>query len=418
MTALLSSKNFSLNYSRFTPCHWISLERRRLKGNQYWKTLEMLCSSLEVSERLQLGNTAYFFKYTTEFWKIQSPEEQTLQHFLKLNCQKKNKKQKLSSSIRWQGIGDLGRRSLGILKYQIFLLLQKVFTSFFQPDFGVNEISLTLSVSVRERSLGEVSTSLKSVSPTLIASEAFQRYFQTTLNAMAQKCWVKGKMAKIPYVPSHFLLFFFLPGVWKIGISETTDSEVSCWEKSRSTPFPHPSPSLQKAILRVHLENTCSVPGIGCTRSRVLGGVRLGGCQPFHPWFQGLRRQSKPNPLSTPCLCCSFFPPFEFPLPFLFSFFLETNQNPHHQVSSMLIRKCPTDRERFEPLSDRPGRPQTSLGLGGLTWVCCCFITPGAAVAFVGSSVLRVVFHSSFLSLWETFGGDLVWVAKGKGFCW
>lgn len=128
---------------------------------------------------------------------------------MKLNCQKKNKKQKLSSSIRWQGIGDLGRRSLGILKYQIFLLLQKVFTSFFQPDFGVNEISLTLSVSVRERSLGEVSTSLKSVSPTLIASEAFQRYFQTTLNAMAQKCWVKGKMAKIPYVPSHFLLFFF-----------------------------------------------------------------------------------------------------------------------------------------------------------------------------------------------------------------
>lgn len=208
MTALLSSKNFSLNYSRFTPCHWISLERRRLKGNQYWKTLEMLCSSLEVSERLQLGNTAYFFKYTTEFWKIQSPEEQTLQHFLKLNCQKKNKKQKLSSSVRWQGIGDLGRRSLGILKYQIFLLLQKVFTSFFQPDFGVNDISLTLSVSVRERSLGEVSTSLKSVSPTLIASEAFQRYFQTTLNAMAQKCWVKGKMAKIPYVPSHFLLFF------------------------------------------------------------------------------------------------------------------------------------------------------------------------------------------------------------------
>lgn len=92
------------------------------------------------------------------------------------------------------------------------------------------------------------------------------------------------------------------------------------------------------------------------------------------------------------------FPPFEFPLPFLFSFFLETNQNPHHQVSSMLIDKCPTDRERFEPLSDRPGRPQTSLGLGGLTWVCCCFITPGAAVAFVGSSVLRVVFHSSFLS--------------------
>lgn len=47
-------------------------------------TLEMLSSSLEVNERLQLGNTAYFFKYTIEFWKIQSPEAQTLQHFLKL----------------------------------------------------------------------------------------------------------------------------------------------------------------------------------------------------------------------------------------------------------------------------------------------------------------------------------------------
>ena len=100
----------------------------------------MLCSSLEVSERLQLGNTAYFFKYTTEFLKIQSLEEQTSQHFLKIKLSKKKKK--LFSSIRWQGIGDLGRRSLGILKYQIFLLLQKVFTSFFQPDFGVNEIGL------------------------------------------------------------------------------------------------------------------------------------------------------------------------------------------------------------------------------------------------------------------------------------
>ena len=61
--------------------------------------------------------------------------------------------------------------------------------------------------------LGEVSTSLKSVWPTWIASEAFQRHFQTTLNDMAQKCWVKGKVAKILYVLSYFLRFFFLPGV-------------------------------------------------------------------------------------------------------------------------------------------------------------------------------------------------------------
>ena len=321
MTALLSSKNFSLNYSRFTPCHWISLERRRLKGNQYWKTLEMLCSSLEVSERLQLGNTAYFFKYTTEFWKIQSPEEQTLQHFLKLNCQKKE----LFFSIRWQGIGDLGRRSLGILKYQIFLLLQKVFTSFFQPGFGVNEISLTLSVSMRERrSLGEVSTSLKSVSPTLIASDAFQRYFQTTLNAMPQKCWVKGKVAKILYVPTHFLFFFlYLEFERKVFLKPQT---VKCpAERSHALPVPSPQSLFTKGSLRVHLEKTCSDPGIGCTRSRVLGGVRLGGCQPFHPWFQGLRRQSKPNPLSTPYWAphvsvAHFFLPLSFPLLSCFPF--------------------------------------------------------------------------------------------------
>ena len=52
----------------------------------------MLCSSPEVSERLQLGNTAYFFKYTTEFLKIQSLEEQTSQHFLKIKLSKKKKK--------------------------------------------------------------------------------------------------------------------------------------------------------------------------------------------------------------------------------------------------------------------------------------------------------------------------------------
>lgn len=145
--------------------------------------------------------------------------------------------------------------------------------------------------------LGEVSTSLKSVWPTLIASEAFQRYFQTTLNAMDQKCWVKGKVAKILYVLSHFLLFFFYLVFerWAFLKPQTVKCPA---ERSRAL---HPPQSLfTKGPLRVHLEKTCSEPDIGCTRSRVLGRVRMGGCQPFHPWFQGLRRQSKPYPLSTP----------------------------------------------------------------------------------------------------------------------
>ena len=184
-----------------------------------------------------------------------------------------------------------------------------------------------------------------------------------------------------------------------------------------------PQSLFTKGSLRVHLERTCSDPGIGCTRSRVLGRVRLGGCQPFHPWFQGLRRQSKPYPLSTPSWApdvsvARFFLPLSFPLLSCFPFSWKEIKTPPTQVSSKLIHKYPTDRERFEPFSDRPERPQTSLGLGGLTWVCRCFITPDAAVAFVGSSVLRVAFLSSFLSSWETFGGDLVWVAKGKDLCW
>lgn len=165
-----------------------------------------------------------------------------------------------------------------------------------------------------------------------------------------------------------------------------------------------PQSLFTKGSLRVHLEKTCSDPGIGCTRSRVLGRGEVGGMSAISSMVprpeKTVKAISTEHPiLSTPCLCCSFFPPFEFPPPSLFSFFLETNQPPHHQVSSMLIHKYPTDRERFEPLSDRPERPQTSLGLRGLTWVCRCFITPDAAVAFVGSSVSRVVFLSSFLSL-------------------
>lgn len=152
MTALLSSKNFSLNYSRFTPCHWISLERRRLKGNQYWKTLEMLCSSPEVSERLQLGNAAYFFKYTTEFLKIQSLEEQTFQHFLKI----KLSKTKTKTFLLYKMAGNRWSREEVFRDSEIsdFPVATEGFHFFLPARFWGewNWFVLTLSVSVRERS--------------------------------------------------------------------------------------------------------------------------------------------------------------------------------------------------------------------------------------------------------------------------
>lgn len=127
--------------------------------------------------------------------------------------------------------------------------------------------------------LGEVSTSLKTVWPTWIASEAFQRYFQPTLNAMAQKCWVKGKVAKILYVLSHFLLFFFLPGVWMMGVSETTAGEVSCWEKSCSTS--HPSPSLQKALLEFILRGLAVTLILAVQEAEFWGGWGWGDVSHF-----------------------------------------------------------------------------------------------------------------------------------------
>lgn len=133
----------------------------------------------------------------------------------------------------------------------------------------------------------------------------------------------------------------------------------------------------------------------------VFWGWRGWGGQPSRAWLQGLRGQSKPyqmsTPLATPDVSVAHsFLPFSFLLltitPFLFSFFSETD--PNRQLPSILHahptvpnHKCPTNRERFEPLSDRPGRPQTSSLLWGLTWVCRRFFTPGAAAAFVGSSV-------------------------------
>ena len=104
------------------------------------------------------------------------------------------------------------------------------------------------AIKLERRSSGEVSTSLKSVSPTLIASDAFQRYFQTTLTAMPQKCWVKGKVAKILYVPTHFLFFFFyLEFERKAFLKPQT---VKCpAERSHALPVPTPQSLFTKGSL-------------------------------------------------------------------------------------------------------------------------------------------------------------------------
>lgn len=170
----------------------------------------------------------------------------------------------------------------------------------------------------------------------------------------------------------------------------------------------HTSPSLQRALLEFIL-------------GRPAVTLDLAGPEAVFWRMSAIlprRGQSKPQKLSTQphgpfqdvSFACSSsllaFPHIKI-TPFPFSSFLETNQNPTTKHPLCPSKLYPTlsalqtrsTWKRFEPLRDRPGRPQTvftSLGSYLCLWlllypsVCCC--------SFCGLFCVTVV-HFPFLSL-------------------
>lgn len=126
MTALLSSKKPFPKLPRICNLSLSFFRREKVKRKSILIDTWDVKSSLEVSERLQLGNLLNFSNIRLNFEKSSLPKH--WHSFLKSTNYLSAKK--LFPPLRWQGISALGRSSLVILKCQIFLLLQEAFTSF------------------------------------------------------------------------------------------------------------------------------------------------------------------------------------------------------------------------------------------------------------------------------------------------